>query len=167
MARRKGETKDLDIQIGDVYYADSSYGCVRPRFYRVTKITPKTVAFEGIGEMYVHYRRDELKYMGNSPEYYVIPFSDDDPGMVDRLLTKNDPAGGWMASLSTGNRSPPRWFHMTDEDGRFRISSYRRESFRSQVGIFQDGRPYLSEPGKYGGLLYKYESGKAIYGCCD
>lgn len=173
MAKEFISTDMLDIKVGDIYYATRGYNMCSPRFYKVTKITPKTVEFEGIGEMFVHYRRTELKYMSNSPEYYVIPTMTFGQLAVRKVGLMEDE----VVDLRAENGTPMECFFKA-EDGRARTFPSFRETFKSKVrswthDVWEDGvnkkvtEYYMKETGDYGGLLHKYKLGTAILGYCD
>jgi hypothetical protein len=158
-------TSELDVKIGDIYYADSSYDRVSPRFYKVTKITKYYVFFEPMNGLYVNPNRSELKYGSNSPAYYVIPLPED----MDAFCMDND-IGFLELSFPANNRVNKNAFpfFFVDENGGYRVDvNYHHDEFRSKIYKVLGEDMVLSEPGKYGGLLTKYSEGVAIYGCFD
>lgn len=173
MAKEFISTDVLDIKVGDIYYANRGYNMCSPRFYKVTKITDKMVEFEGIAEMFVHYRRTELKYGSNSPEYYVIPAETFNLLPVRKVGLMDDE----ILDLKTEGGTPMECYFKA-EDGRTRVFPSFRDSFKSKVrcwtrdswenGVREKVKEYyMKEAGTYGGLLYKYKPGTAINGYCD
>ena len=173
MARTYVDTATQDIKVGDIYYATSGYNSRHPRFYKVTKLTPKMVEFEGIAELHVHYRRSELVYGSNSPEYYLIPL--DTLDMVNTEMTSD---GEEVLLLTSEYGKDQRVYHYIAEDGKARAFNSWRENFKSKIYAWTHDEweagvrkkiteYYMKEPGHYGGLLTKYNLGSAIGGFCD
>ena len=152
------ETKDLDVKVGDIYYADCGYNRVSPRFYKVSNITKCFVSFEPVDGLHVHYKRGELKYASNSPEYYVIPM----PENFNQFYwdTRDD------VLLETNIGKCVYEFHYVDEDNGYYPCKNYHDAFKSKVYTYKD-KKYLKEPGIYGDTLRKYKDGTAIFGCFD
>ncbi len=164
------KTDVIDVNIGEIWYADREYGCVRPRFYKVDRITDYYVFMKPIDGLHVHTNVSELKYGTNSPEYYIIPLPDD----MEKFVEDN---GTSIELRYNRSKSPAADFFYSDENG-YRVCQNYHDSFKSKVysitlTYFYNGEEVkettydLKEPGDYGGLLHKYSDGVAIYGCFD
>lgn len=152
------------LKVGDIYYADRGYNMCSPRFYRVTKILPKMVELTGIDALHVHYRRAELKYMSNSPEYYVIPLE---------TFTQQEHVHTLFGDmLKLRYQKDYHEYFYEAEDGRSRVARSWEGTIRSKIRSWKpswEDKPeyYMTEPGRYGGVLTKYEIGKVCLGYCD